>query len=97
MSEQERLTKLVKKFTEQRLSKRKKGDPPTEVFVDFVNGNLILSDNKKAHDEAVASSKRSFGFNGLLNKCPDKIEPDLNKELNDITARLTKKWPNHYE
>ena len=65
MSEQERLTKLVKKFTEQKLSERKKGDPPTNVFIDFVNGNLILSDNKKAHDEAVASAK----------KCPDKIEP----------------------
>jgi len=85
MSEQERLTKLVKKFTEQKLSKRKKGDPPTEVFVDFVKGNLILSDNKKAHDEAVASVK----------KCPVKLEPE--KELNETTARLTKKWPEHYE
>jgi len=66
MSEQERLTKLVKKFTEQKLSERKKGDPPTNVFIDFVNGNLILSDNKKAHDEAVALAK----------KCPDKIEPE---------------------
>ena len=66
MSEQERLTKLVKKFTEQKLSERKEGDPPTEVFIDVVNGNLILSDNKKAHDEAVASAK----------KCPDKVEPN---------------------
>ena len=65
-SEQERLTKLVKKFTEQKLSERKEGDPPTEVFIDVVNGNLILSDNKEAHDKAVASAK----------KCPDKMEPE---------------------
>ena len=73
MSEQERLTKLVKKFTEQKLSERKEGDPPTEVFIDFVNGNLILSDNKEAHDKAVASMSEMTRFHNTY--CPDKIEP----------------------
>ena len=73
MSEQGRLTKLVKKFTEQKLSERKKGDPPTNVFIDFVNGNLILSDNREDHDKAVASMSEMTRFHNTY--CPDKIEP----------------------
>ena len=84
MSEQERLTKLVKKFTEQKLSERKEGDPPTNVFIDFVNGNLILTDNKKAHDEAVALAK----------KCPDKIEPKVISKEED---RLDRRFMGSYE
>jgi hypothetical protein len=50
-----KVLRLVKKFTGQRLSKRKEGDG-----------------------------------------CPDKIEPNPEKELNAITARLKKKYPEHY-
>ena len=28
--------------------------------------------------------------------CPDKLEPNPEKELNDIVVRLKKKYPEHY-
>ena len=50
-----KVLRLVKKFTGQRLSKRKEGDG-----------------------------------------CPDKIEPNPEKELNALAVRLKKKYPEHY-
>jgi len=53
------VTKLIKQFTEQKLSERKKGDPPVNIMIDIVNDQLILSDNETTHNNLIKLIKEN--------------------------------------
>ena len=62
-----------------------------------MNKTKVLRLVKKFTKQRLSERKEFVDFvNGDKNGCPDKLEPNPEKELNEIVARLKKKYPERY-
>ena len=73
-----------------------------KVLIDALQAAGLFKDDSQIDYLGVTRAVKTEG--GMVTvqiaerRCPDKLEPadDLTKELNDIDARLRKKWPERY-